>query len=413
MLSKSVVTAVLVFASARVTTAIPLESTSESAQPSKRWLNSGKVRGVNLGSQFIIEPWMAGDEWKSMGCSGDDHDEWSCVQHLGQEAANAAFKNHWNTWTTQEDINLIKSYGLNTVRIPVGYWIHEELVQSDEHFPQGGLSYLDRLVGWCADAGLYVIMDLHGGPGSQSVRQSFTGHTVDNPGFYTSANYERAYQFLEWMTERIHTNESYRTVGALELINEPVSSRDYPSQAAGMIANYYPTAWTRIRGVESRLNVAEDHQVHIQMMDQDWGSGNPSSNLPSTTNALYDDHRYLKWDPSVDKTKSAYMSAACSDYRGGNDVIVGEWSISVADDVENGSEFQIDGNPPDQVEWYQKFWAAQVTSYEKSGGWVFWSWKCNWIGGRNEWRWCYKSAVEAKVIPMDAGSAASLNPCSS
>ena len=37
----------------------------------KRWL-PGKtpIRGVNLGSQFIIEPWMASTEWNSMGCGG-------------------------------------------------------------------------------------------------------------------------------------------------------------------------------------------------------------------------------------------------------------------------------------------------------------------------------------------------------
>lgn len=31
------------------------------------------IRGVNLGSQFIVEPWMATDEWNSMGCNGMEH----------------------------------------------------------------------------------------------------------------------------------------------------------------------------------------------------------------------------------------------------------------------------------------------------------------------------------------------------
>ncbi|OTA94889.1 glycoside hydrolase family 5 protein [Hypoxylon sp. CO27-5] len=372
---------------------IALESSSESAQPSKRWLPSGsKVRGVNLGSQFIIEPWMAHDEWQSMGC-GNANDEWQCVQALGQEKADAAFKKHWDTWTTQDDISQIKSLGLN-----FGYWIREDLVNDGEHFPRGGLQYLDRLVGWCADAGIYVIMDLHGGPGAQFPNQQYTGHGVSNPGFYTKDNYERAYKFLEWMAERIHTNNNYRTVGTLEVINEPVHAGDYPSQAADMVANYYPNAWTRIRNAEDKLN------------DKSWGSGDPSSHLPDKTLALYDDHRYYKWDGSVQTTKDGYISAACNDNRGGSDVIVGEWSISVADSVESNDEFGIK-NRPDQVDWYRKYWAAQVQTFEKSGGWVFWAWKCNWIGGMDEWRWCYKSAVAAGVIPKDAGSAASLSPC--
>lgn len=59
-------------------------------------------------------------------------------------------------------------------------------------------------------------------------------------------------------------------------------------------------------------------------------------------------------------SKDGYISAACSDNRGGDDIIVGEWSISVADNVENNDEFRIDGNPQEQVEWYRNFWAAQV-----------------------------------------------------
>lgn len=140
------------------------------------WMPSAdKIRGVNLGSQFIIEPWMANDIWNSMGCGGQN-DEWKCVEALGQDAADEAFRGHWDTWTTQDDINQIASLGLNTIRIPVGFWIKEDLVNDGEHYPRGGLEYLDRLVGWARDAGLYIIMDLHGGPGSQTPNQQFTGH---------------------------------------------------------------------------------------------------------------------------------------------------------------------------------------------------------------------------------------------
>lgn len=29
---------------------------------------SGKIRGVNLGSMFVMEPWMAGAEWSNLDC---------------------------------------------------------------------------------------------------------------------------------------------------------------------------------------------------------------------------------------------------------------------------------------------------------------------------------------------------------
>lgn len=106
--------------------------TAERPAVSRRWdPGFDKIRGVNLGSQFIVERWMANDAWSEMGCGGSN-DEWQCVQSLGQDAADAAFAKHWQSWITQDDITKIKSYGLNTVRIPVGYWMKEDLVKDDE-----------------------------------------------------------------------------------------------------------------------------------------------------------------------------------------------------------------------------------------------------------------------------------------
>lgn len=142
----------------------------------KRWLPaSGKIRGVNLGSMFVFEPWIAENEWNNMGC-GPYKSEFDCVSGLGQAAANAAFQNHWNTWITQGDIAQMQGYGLNTIRVPVGYWMREDIVYSDsEHFPQGGLAYLERLCGWASDAGFYIIIDLHGAPGAQWAENADTG----------------------------------------------------------------------------------------------------------------------------------------------------------------------------------------------------------------------------------------------
>lgn len=146
---------------------------------------NSKVRGVNLGSLFIIEPWMASQEWASMGC-GDAKSEFDCVMKLGQDAANQVFQKHWDTYITEGDLDTMKAYGLNTVRVPVGYWMVEDTVNREsEHLPQGGLKYLDRLAGWAAARDIYVIIDLHGAPGAQEPQQPFTGQvshlTCDTP----------------------------------------------------------------------------------------------------------------------------------------------------------------------------------------------------------------------------------------
>ena len=64
------------------------------------------------------------------------NDEFALVRKLGQAQANTVFANHWNTWITQEDVNLMKSYGLNSVRIPIGFWIIESTINSDEFYPR-------------------------------------------------------------------------------------------------------------------------------------------------------------------------------------------------------------------------------------------------------------------------------------
>jgi len=156
------------------------------------WLPaSGKIRGVNLGSLFVFEPVWGENEWSNMGC-GSYQSEFDCVNGLGQSAANSAFQGHWANWITQDDISLMTSYGLNTIRIPVGYWMDESSMQfrslyllprsanlfllsriaqyhvaflgilletaltflvlivvySSEHFPQGGIAYLEKVCGW-------------------------------------------------------------------------------------------------------------------------------------------------------------------------------------------------------------------------------------------------------------------------
>lgn len=136
--------------------------------------SSGKIRGVNLGSLFVVEPWMASNEWSKIGCSGLAS-EFDCVLKLGQAAADIAFKAHWARFVTENDIIEMKSFSLNTIRIPVGYWMMESLVDASEHFPRGGIKYLKKVCGWAADHGMYVIIDLHGAPYAQVAKQPFTG----------------------------------------------------------------------------------------------------------------------------------------------------------------------------------------------------------------------------------------------
>ncbi|KAI9725971.1 MAG: hypothetical protein M1828_002299 [Chrysothrix sp. TS-e1954] len=361
------------------------------------WLpgSSAPIRGVNLGSLFVFEPWMASKTWAAMGC-GNATSEFDCGLQLGQAAVNKTFQQHWNTFITQADIRQIVALGLNTIRIPVGYWMYEAIVdKASEPFPEGSFSYLRRLCGWASDAGLYVIIDLHGAPGAQAVSNAFTGQMNPTPGFYNEYNYERAVRFLEWMTQQIHTTHELRNVGMLEVVNEPLQAMN--AQTTSMRMQFYPAAFARVRNMERNLGVKQAEMLHLQMMNTKWGGGDPHQYLPDDFFAAYDDHRYVKWAPGQAQSKAAYLQTSCHDDRGGNwPTIVSEFSLSAPTD--DAQQWSAEWRPDTNKAWYLQWFKAQARAYEKTTmGWIFWSWKAE-LGDP---RWSYTDAVDMGLIPRN------------
>lgn len=113
-----------------------------------------------------------------MGCPTDEKhkSEFDCVSSLEQDQADKVFQDHWGSSVTKDDFSQMREYGPNTIRIPVGYWLKEDLVYAhSEHFPRGVLKYLADVCDWAAEAGMYIIMDFHGLPGAQQAEKPFTG----------------------------------------------------------------------------------------------------------------------------------------------------------------------------------------------------------------------------------------------
>ncbi|KOS44946.1 hypothetical protein ACN38_g4095 [Penicillium nordicum] len=90
-------------------------------------------------------------------------------------------------------------------------------------------------------------------------------------------------------------------------------------------------------------------------MDKSWGSGDPNEYLDDLTYMAYDDHRYLKWDTSVDPSHDNYISTSCVDKQDSNPPnIVGEWSLAVADHVAKSPDW----DPSSNTDFYGKLFAA-------------------------------------------------------
>ena len=118
---------------------------------------SEKVRGVNLGGWFVLEPWIT----PSLFTNPAIVDEWTFCEILGPEEAYNQLSAHWSSFITAGDFATMAGAGLNHVRLPIGYWAF--MLEPGDPYVQGQLPYIDAAVSAANGAGLNVIIDLHGG----------------------------------------------------------------------------------------------------------------------------------------------------------------------------------------------------------------------------------------------------------
>ena len=320
-------------------------------------------------------------------------------------AGNAAFARHWQTWITPATVQSVHDVGLNTIRIPIGYWSYADIVdKASEPFadPAPMLAALDAVVQKCADLGMYVILDLHGAPGGQQ-EDAFTGQLNVPAGFYNDYNFGRAERWLDWMTRRIHGTPSYRAaVGMIEVLNEPVSQHDAngrypaPGQVPGLTDKYYPDALKAVRNAESALGVPGNQALHVMFMDAKWQSGNPRASAAVANDGMtaFDDHNYIGFAlGSNNGDQTALMKSACTDDRrdaGEAFKVAGEWSMTCGVDWNGNRDF------------FSRWFTAQQQLYEEPGmaGWVYWTWKTE----LNDPRWTYSHLTFLNWVPTNAAA---------
>lgn len=216
-----------------------------------------KIYGVNLGSWLVLEAWMLPAEWEAMG--GQNCND--CSQCIGSEFAFAkaypdtvdqTFKGHWESWFNQPDVDQMVAAGINTVRIPLGYWIVEPLVnRQTEFYPRGGIKQLQRGLGQLKNAGIVAILDHHALPGVQTAGQQFTGHCTNDVEFYTDYNYYRALVWTAVMTALSHLDPYFGSVFAIEAVNEPIMDASQTPGYGDFQANFVKV----VRAVELVLGI--------------------------------------------------------------------------------------------------------------------------------------------------------------
>ena len=77
------------------------------------------IRGVNLGNWLVLEKWMSPALFEGT----DAEDEYWLPRQLSREVYEARIKIHRSEYITERDFVTIKRMGMNTVRIPVPYFV--------------------------------------------------------------------------------------------------------------------------------------------------------------------------------------------------------------------------------------------------------------------------------------------------
>ncbi len=188
-------------------------------KPAGTWLvdESGErvvLKGCNLGSWLLIEPWM-------LGAANDQvRDQHAFVTALEARCGSARtaelMERFRENWITAREFAQLKTFGFNLVRVP----FHYGLLMDDDRplaLRPDAFKWLDRAVDMAEDAGVYVILDLHGAPGGQSV-DGPTGRVNINQLWTDAARQEQT----AWLWQRIAEHFAGRsTVVAYDLLNEP------------------------------------------------------------------------------------------------------------------------------------------------------------------------------------------------
>jgi aryl-phospho-beta-D-glucosidase BglC (GH1 family) len=128
---------------------------------------------ISYAPRFVQENWMAPSLF---GCADGnqaaEHDV--AAGWLNTSNARQLLEKHWDTWIQESDFAYLASIGINTVRLPIGYWSLGPSYVQDTPFEDVAAVYTNswprvlRAIKYAEDQGIGVLVDLHGAPGSQN-----------------------------------------------------------------------------------------------------------------------------------------------------------------------------------------------------------------------------------------------------
>ncbi len=241
------------------------------------------LRGTSLGNWMVTEGYM----WLFDGGPQSAREiEALVMELLGPEKSEAFWKQYRENYVTRADIHLLHEAGFNSIRIPM----HYRFFETDD---AEGIRLLDRVIEWCRQENLYVILDMHAAPGGQ------TGANIDDsygyPWLYDSPR-EQEHLVAIWtrLAERYANN---RTVLGYDLLNEPIPH--YPA-----LRPLNPKLEPVYKKLTAAIRQVDKHHI-LFLGGAQWDTNFSVFGPPFDSNTAYTFHKY--WMPVEDKAIQPYI----------------------------------------------------------------------------------------------------------
>lgn len=368
-----------------------------------------KANGVNLGGWLVLEKGIDPAFFNNSGAASAI-DEDSFCKLLGPIKCALALEERYATYFTNSDIDEFASYGVNTLRVPVGYWAFMPALKGDHYYTGSQLLHLGALSQYAITKGMHIIVDLHGLPGGQNAfdNQGKVGALdwVSNGHLRRTQKFIRLILILQWnnSTNFAHTldlvnlatnwilaqpNNNHFT---LSLINEPLPEGPalfgQTNASFAYLNKYYNAALTQVRQKTTSLPVMfSDGFAGPQIWDQWWAN--------STQNIVFDTHIYFFSGGSYSYDAPYAACYLAKSYQvATNPVFIGEWSIQA------GTFNMVAGDTR------KNFFQAQFAAYQTFlQGSSFWNGKHNGTvvvgndGSTQKEYWSWEQLASEGIVP--------------
>ncbi|KAL2907208.1 putative glucan 1 3-beta-glucosidase A [Bienertia sinuspersici] len=287
------------------------------------------------------------------------HGDFQLADGYGHAKAKQVLEEHRNNFITKDDFKFLSIHGINTVRIPVGWWIAFD-PDPPAPFIGGSLAALDKAFSWAEAYNIKCIIDLHAAPGSQNGME----HSASRDGSVnwpkSQHNIDKTLDVIDFLASRY---TKHPALLGIELLNEPSVAEvpldklvSYYQKGYQIVRKYSPTAYVIVCQRIGNANPLELYQANIGF-----------------TNIVVDLHYYNLFDTFFVNTTAAqnidyvYKSRAAQlqqlNNASGPLLFIGEWVNEW--NVTNGSKKD-----------YQKYGEAQLEVYNvASFGWAYWTLK--------------------------------------